>query len=210
MDDDRTLFLLWREGDRQAGSVLLERHLRSLHRFFGNKLSSFHELEELVQQTMVASVDASARFRGEGSFRAFLLGIARNVLLKHLRDRKTHQEFDSSAVSVADCGQGLGVGLDAKREQRLLLEALRYIPVDDQVVLELSYWESMTAPQIAEVLEETVPAVRARLRRATGRLRAAMQTLAAEPALLQSTTDDLDRWAASLQGYWDPGGRGPG
>ncbi len=205
MDDDRTLLFRWRDGERDAGSVLLERHLRSLHRFFGNKLPDLHEVEELIQRTMVASVSASARFREEASFRTFLLGIARNILLKHLRDRRVHESFDSSANSVVDCGGGPSSVLHARREQRLLLEGLRRIPIDHQVVLELSFWESMTAVEIAQVLEETVPAVRARLRQAKKRLRVVMEQVAEDPEALQSTTADLEVWATSLRGYWGAG-----
>ncbi len=201
--DDHTLLLRWGEGDRGAGSQLLERHFSSLHRFFGNKVSGLHDVEDLVQQTLMACVAARDRFRRDASFRSFLFAIARNTLLKHLRDRRATESFDASDVSVAACGMGPSSVAHAKREQRLLLRALRHISVDSQVVLEMFYWEPMTAKEIAEVLGETLPAVRGRLRKARLQLHEALQALASDREEYQSTADGLDHWAKSLRGYWE-------
>ncbi|MEM7160452.1 MAG: sigma-70 family RNA polymerase sigma factor [Myxococcota bacterium] len=201
--DDRTLLEQWGEGNRRAGSLLLERHFSSLYRFFGNKLSSMGDVEDLVQQTMTAAVEARAKFRGDASFRTFLFAIARNTLLKHLRDRRNTESFESDGVSVVDCGMGVSSAVRARREQQLLLTALRHIPIDSQVVLEMYYWEPMKAPQIAEVLGETLPAVRGRLRRAKAQLLEAIEKLASTPEELSSTVDRMDEWAESLRGYWE-------
>ena len=51
-------------------------------------------------------------------------------------------------------------------EQRLLLEALRRIPLDLQIAIELHYWEGMSGPDLAQVLDIPEGTVRSRLRRA--------------------------------------------
>jgi hypothetical protein len=79
-------------------------------------------------------------------------------------------------------------------EQRLLLEALRNIPVEQQVLLELHYWESFTTDEMAAVLGIPVGTVRGRLRRARELLEQAMARVAESPALLESTRDQLDDW----------------
>lgn len=200
--DDPTLLERWAEGDLRAGSLLLERHFSSLYRFFGNKLSSVGEVEDLVQQTMVAAVEARSKFRGDASFRTFLFAIARNTLLKYFRDRRAMESLESEGDSVVDCGMGVSSVVRARREQQLLLTALRHIPIDSQVVLEMFYWEPMKAPQIAEVLGETLPTVRGRLRRAKAQLLEAIEKLASDPEELRSTVDRMDEWAESLRGYW--------
>lgn len=200
--DDDLLLKRWGQGDQEAGSQLLERHFKSLHRFFGNKLSSLHDVEDLVQQTLMACVTARAAFRHDASFRTFLFAIARRTLLKHLRDRRSVDSLDANDVSVADCGMGPSSAVRAKREQRLLLRGLRHIPIDSQVVLEMYYWEPMRAQEIADVLAETVPAVRGRLRKAKVQLLEAIESLARNPEEHRSTVDRLDDWAKSLRGYW--------
>ena len=86
MDLEAELLAAWAGGDSEAGSRLFEHHYRSIYRFFVNKLTSLTEVEDLVQQTFMACLEARSRYRGEASFRAFLFGIARKLLLKHLRD----------------------------------------------------------------------------------------------------------------------------
>lgn len=80
-------------------------------------------------------------------------------------------------------------------EKRLLLEGLRRIAVDDQILIELYYWEKLTGPELADVLDLGEPAVRSRLHRAKKRLADALRTIAESPGLLQSTLDDIEAWA---------------
>lgn len=201
--DDHALLEHWASGDRTAGGELFERHFASLHRFFANKLASLSDVEDLMQQTLVACIAARGGYRREAGFRTFLFAIARNTLLKHLRDRRALTTFDPDDTSLADCGMGQSSVVRAKREQQLLLLGLRHIPVDSQVVLEMHYWEAMTAPEIAETLSETVPAVRGRLRKAREQLVAAIERLARDPGERRSTVDGLDEWVRSLRGYWE-------
>ena len=89
------------------------------------------------------------------------------------------------------------------REQQLLLTALRNIPIDSQVVLEMTYWEQMAGKAIAEVLGESEAVIRGRLRKAKLELRGAIEALARTPDELSSTLDGLERWVGALRNYWD-------
>lgn len=204
-EDDAALLSAWGAGDGEAGGRLFTRHYRSVYRFFSNKLSGLAAVEDLVQQTFVACVEARARFRGDASFRTFVLAIARNLLLKHLRERRKEPAVDADAVSLADCGLGASTVVGMRREQQLLLTALRRIPIDSQVVFEMTYWEQMPAREIAAVLGETEAAIRGRLRKAKLELRGAIEALARTPDEVTSTLDGLDRWADGLRNYWDAG-----
>ncbi|MDC0722109.1 RNA polymerase sigma factor [Nannocystis bainbridge] len=204
-EDDAVLLSAWGAGDGEAGSRLFTRHYRSVYRFFSNKLASLAAVEDLVQQTFTACVEARARFRGDASFRTFVLAIARNLLLKHLRDRRKDPDIDADAVSLADCGLGASTVVGMRREQQLLLTALRRIAIDSQVVFEMTYWEQMPAREIAAILGETEAAIRGRLRKAKLELRGAIEALARTPDEVSSTIDGLDRWADGLRNYWDAG-----
>ncbi|MCA9701630.1 MAG: RNA polymerase subunit sigma, partial [Myxococcales bacterium] len=89
------------------------------------------------------------------------------------------------------------------REQRLLLEGLRRIPLDHQVALELFYWEELNAAQIAEIVGVSHSAMRSRLVKARQLLEQAIGELAETPALLASTLGGLDDWAAALRARTD-------
>jgi RNA polymerase sigma-70 factor (ECF subfamily) len=202
-EDDGALLRAWASGDKQAGRRLFERHYKTVYRFFANKLASLAEVEDLVQQSFMAAIEARNRYRGDASFKTFLLAIARNVFLKHIRDRRKVDSLDAGETSLADCGMGASTIMQLRREQQLLLTALRHIPIDSQAILEMTYWEQLTGKAIAEVLGESEAVIRGRLRKAKLELRGAIEALARTPEELGSTLDGLDRWAEGMRNYWD-------
>jgi RNA polymerase sigma-70 factor (ECF subfamily) len=170
---DLELLARWSNGDQHAGSALIDRHFASLYRFFLNKVGD--AADDLVQQTLLACVSARDRFRGESSFRTFLFAIARQCLLVHLRQFRRDARIDFSTDSVHDLGTSPTGALARLERDRILQIALRKIPADLQIALELHYWDDMSGPDIAEVLELPLDTAYSRLRRAKEKLREAMQ-----------------------------------
>lgn len=199
MDEPSDLELLeaWRSGDAQAGNVLCKRHVDGLYRFFRTKVSS--GAEDLVQQTLTAAVEAKERFAGESPFRGYLFGIARNLLRAEFRRRsKAPSDPDFSTQSIEDCDPSPSTALREAQQRDLLARAMRRIPVDFQIALELYYWENMTGPELAQVLGISVPGVRSRLRRAKEAVREVMATLGAD-------ADDTATSMRSLEARPEPG-----
>ncbi|MBL4684254.1 MAG: sigma-70 family RNA polymerase sigma factor [Nannocystaceae bacterium] len=197
-DSDADLLDAWAAGNRDAGGELFRRHFRSVFRFFCNKLSVGSE--DLVQQTFLACVESHTRFRGEAGFRTFLLAMARNVLHNEYRRRRRKDDrVDFMTHSVMDLAPSATSVVAEKEEQRLLLAALRQIPLDYQIAIELQLWEGLTGPQMEEVLGLAEPGVRSRLARAKLALKKQLERLSESPSLLASTTSNLEQWAASLR-----------
>jgi len=188
MDDpDHGLLARWREGDRAAGQALFERHFESLYRFFRNKCEA--DCDELVQATLLACLESKQQFRGDSRFRTYLFAIARNKLFHYFRDRKRDERLDFSTTSVADLITTPGSRLARDQAHRALLAALRELPVEDQTLLELYYWEDMEAVELAAVFEAPAATIRTRLYRARDKLRDLL-----DPSLA-GTLEDLDRRA---------------
>jgi RNA polymerase sigma factor (sigma-70 family) len=206
MHSDFDLLDAWAAGDKQAAKELIDRHFAALFRFFRNKVDQ--GVEDLVQDTLLACIQARERFRREASFRTYLFATARNVLFGHYKKlRRTNERLDFLSVSAVDLGPSPSSVAVHKAEQRLLLEAIRRIPLDYQIVLELYHWEGLTGPQLAEVLELTEAALRSRLHRAKQELRRQMEALAESGEVLESTWMNLEEWARSLRDQVDLGGR---
>ena len=187
----------WGEGDLVAGNGLFARHFESLYRFFRNKVQSGSE--DLVQQTLLACVEGRVRFRREASFRTYLFQTARFQLYAYFRRLRKDPELDFSEVTAQDLGTSPSSAVARRQDARLLLEGLRRLPVEHQLVLELSFWEDLTGPEIAEVLAIPEPTVRSRMHRGTERLRAEMAQLSAEEGNLRDTQEGLDTWAARIR-----------
>lgn len=191
---DSELLLRWREGDLTAGEALFERYYALIERFFLNKLQA--GVGDLVQETFVACVENRDRLKQTTRFRSYLFSIAHNILYRHLRNRYRHGvDCDFEQVSVRDLAPGPSSVVVRRTEQRLLLEALRSIPVAQQVILELHYWEGMKTTEISEILDLPPGTVRSRLQRARARLEDVMGELEKSPELLESTRSHLDDWA---------------
>ncbi len=189
---DLALLDAWRGGDRDAGSRLFDAHLESVSRFFRNKVDG--SCEDLVQETFLACIESRDRFAGRSSFRTYLFSIARHVLFGHYRRDRTWK-IDALTTSVTQLGCSAGSVLARTEERALLLRALRHLPLDFQVTLELAYWEGLEGSALAEVLDVSPHTVRSRISRAKSMLRHKITELADKPALGVSTIAHLERWA---------------
>lgn len=198
MDDDFELLDAWKGGDKAAGNALFQRHFDSVCRFFRNKVGE--GVDDLIQRTFLACVESRDSFRKEASFRTYLFTLARNELYAHFkRSHRQRERVDPLVTSVHDLGPSPTALVAQKKEQRLLLEALRRIPVDHQITLELYYWEGMSAAQLGRVLDTPEGTIRTRIRRAKSLVEAALRDLDASPEQLRSTLADIEGWARSLR-----------
>jgi RNA polymerase sigma-70 factor (ECF subfamily) len=195
--NDRDLALLerWRAGDARAGNELFERHFESVYRFFANKARA--DAADLVQRTFLGCVEARDRFRAASSFRTFLFAIARYELLGYWRRRAP--AADETASSMSEVAPSPSAALIERHEHRILLEALRGIPLELQIAIELHYWEQLATPEIAEILEIPVGTAKSRLRRARESLLAKIAELETDADRLSTTLANLDAWAAALK-----------
>ncbi len=192
MSDDYELLAAWRGGDREAGQQLFARHFPAVSRFFKNKLDS--GVDDLIQDTFLACVESADSFEGRSSFRTWILAIARNKLYMHYR-RKRGRQVDELAESVADLGcetGSFGSWLAQAQEQRLLLAALRRLPLQTQTMLELYYWEELGGPDLALVLGLEYNTLRSRLARAREALKVQVERLAGDPSLAATTLRRLE------------------
>jgi RNA polymerase sigma factor (sigma-70 family) len=195
---DFELLDAWASGDHDAARALFDRYMPALYRFFHEKVDG--AIEDFVQDTLVACIAGRERFRREASFRAYIFGTARHVLWQHLkRQRVRGQPIDPDETSLHELGPSPSAIVVRKAEHRLLLEALRCIPIEQQILLELYHFEELTAIELAAMYEVTEVALRGRLHRAKEHLRAKMEELAGSPELLRSTVDGFEQWAGELR-----------
>ena len=195
---DADLLERWRAGEVGAGKELFERHADVVARFFENKVRE--GAEDLIQLTFVRLLENRDRVRDGVAFRAFVLGVARNVLREQLRKLARGREVDPEVERMTDLAPGPTTVVGRSREQRLLLEGLRRLPIAHQIALELYYWEDLDAHQIAEVMGISHSAMRSRLVKARDLLRVAMAEIAQSQELLSSTDEGLARWASEVRG----------
>jgi RNA polymerase sigma-70 factor (ECF subfamily) len=191
--DDIELLDRWRGGDAEAGQELFERHFDSIYGFFETKCEA--DADELVQATFLACLRAKDQFRKESSFRTYLFTIARNELYRVLRGRQRDgARLNFELSSIAELVSTPGTRIARNQEHKRLIESLRALPVEQQTLLELHYWEEMDIAQLAEIFEAPSVTIRTRLHRARKALRDLMEAQGA-PSQVLETLESMDMWA---------------
>ena len=197
---DTELLAEWRDGDAEAGNVLVGRYFDLLHRFFSGRFDE--GVPDLVQRTFLGAVQARDRIPSGVDFKAYLLGIAHRQLLMAYRSRK---RYDAVFTSGDPTGTALLTSpsrvVARKERQRALLGALRDLSVEHQVVVQLYYWEELPIDTIAGIVDASPTAVKSRLHRARALLRDAVATHLAAPDP-ETSIRDFDAWARSV---WQQG-----
>lgn len=195
-EDDLKLLDRWCGGDEAAGNALFKRHFAAVYRFLEHKVDG--DADEVVQDTFLACVRARDRFRRQSTFRTYLFAIARHTLYAHLRRRSSHgTTIDFDEISIATITTSARGKLARGQDRTRLLTALRDLPVEQQLILELHYWEGLDGDQLAEVFDVAEATTRSRLFRARAALRERLAgdgTSSPSP----SSDSDLDAWARAL------------
>jgi RNA polymerase sigma factor (sigma-70 family) len=204
MVSDRELLFRWRAKDPDAGQELFDRHNHAVLTFLMRLVYETQDVEELVHDTFMTCLSAVTPFQGEDAvFRPYLLGIAYNKFREYLRRRgrgsrlidphvnsETVAEVTAEDLEISDPS----AFVEQNEERKLLLKALRRIPIDYQLPLHLSFWEDLTNPQIGRILGVPVGTVASRLRLGKERLLAKLSEFAADAALVESTRNTLMKW----------------
>jgi RNA polymerase sigma-70 factor (ECF subfamily) len=128
-----------------------------------------------------------------------MFGTARHILYAYLRRKVKRQIVDTDQEALADLLPGVSTAYAKHREQRILLEALRRLPLQYQVALELYYWEGLSGPELASALGVPEATMRGRIRRGSNRLREEVASLAESPGVAESTLGGLESWLAELR-----------
>lgn len=193
---DEDLYAAWAAGDHQAGQRLIGRRMVGIRRFVDSLLAA--AADDAVQEVF-ERLARRARAGGEvANVKAFTAGIARNVVREHLRGRDG-SAVDLSEHSLADLRPNQSVEIIRREDHRLLLKSLHRLPVDDQILLGLRYWERLRTRELAELLGQNHSSVRTKLQRAEAKLQRTIRELADSPEAIQSTFGSLTQWAREVR-----------
>lgn len=142
-----------------------------VERFFANKVANDSDVKDLLQVTFVRLFEKLETGEVIESPCMYLIGIGRLVLLEYWRKQTKREKVDDIADhSIAAMGSGVSTLVANERRQKLMLDALRELALDYQIVVELFYWEGYRYKEIAEMLDIPLGTVSIRLSRARKQL----------------------------------------
>lgn len=167
MDDDleRLVIDSAQKGGRQAWRQLFEWHFDAVYQF-SRRLAAGRQdwAQEVSQQAFVIAARRIGRFQpSAGSFRAWLLGIARNCHSALVAAEARRKRHEGSAVKV-----GSAQRQETDHDLRVH-ETLARLPQRYRAILEAKYLRQLTVAEIAQAEGQSIEAIESLLRRARGR-----------------------------------------
>lgn len=147
-------------------------HKDVLYRFTYRMTGSHDVAEDVVQDTFAALwKDGCGYDSGRGALRAYLLGIARNLVLKRWRSRHPDESIEEDRFVSEP------IDLARLEMSEAIAEAVQRLPPLQREALILAEYEEMPLFEMAMATGSELAAVKSRLHRARENLRRALRPL---------------------------------
>lgn len=152
------------------------RHKATVYRFAYRMTGSSSIAEDVVQDCFVMFWRKPEAYHpGRGALRAFLLGIARNLVLKRWRRERQHEEL-SEAMEDEMCACH-PIDLAEQQRAEAVKQAVLLLPPLQREALVLAEYEDLSLEEIVTATGAEMAAVKSRLHRARGNLRRMLEPL---------------------------------
>ncbi len=163
------------ELDESALLTLYESTAERLHRYVARRVGSDTAQDVVSEAFLVLWDQRAGQVYEADAVRAWLFGVATNLLRGHVRaeERKLRAWSKTYAARVdeADIGDRVSAAADADALSGPLTGWLADLRVEEREVLLLNAWAEFSSNEIAVALDVPVATVRTRLHRARARLR---------------------------------------
>jgi len=187
-DRDDVLLKRSAKGDERAFADLYHRHQGALFRFAMRMTGSSWAAEEIVQDVFMMLVRDPKKYdASRGTLGAFLYGVARNRILKHLERTPRNFSLDDPEGGVPESHPQLHDDMTPARwtEIRERRESVRAavldLPPEFREAVVLCELEEMSYEEAAHALECPVGTIRSRLHRGRALLLAKLEMLREVP-----------------------------
>jgi RNA polymerase sigma-70 factor, ECF subfamily len=174
---DEILMAAYQAGNESAFTELFDRYAGSVYGFLVRRLGDPALAEDVYQEAFLRVHRARDTYDPQRPFRAWLFGIAHNLLTDTLRQRRRAPAPSAMAPDVEGLVSDLGSPeelVGARQSANALGRALSALPSDEATVLILARIERLPYDDIAEILGRSAAATKQLAYRALKRIRASM------------------------------------
>lgn len=169
-----------RGGNADALEDLMSRYESRVYSLAYRMLGNKEDAEDVLQDTFLNVVRSIGGFKSRSSFSTWLYRVAANAALTKLRQKSRREKSEGefldevysvkeaahSSIALVDWSDGPAQRL-LNEEARLVMDkAVAELPDKYRVVFVLRDVEGMSAAEVAQVLDLSIPAVKSRLHRA--------------------------------------------
>ena len=143
---------------------LYERYSKDIFRYSFSILKNNEEAEDAVQEVFVKYAESESSFKGECSYKTWLLIITRNYCFSRMRNKN----FNNKDVDNRDFEQGFDPDYES---QISLRDALMKLSEEHNELIYLKEYEGFSYKEIAEITKLSLENVKIKLFRARQELR---------------------------------------
>ncbi len=182
--DDAILVAGLQRGDTRAVEYVVQQYAPALYRYAYYQLQDAMLAEDVVSEVMARMVGRVDKFVLESTpFQAWLFRIARNLIADHYRARKRRPQVSLETWLEVDPSQEPG-GPDLQildlPDREELMAGLALLTEEQRQVILLHVVEGWELPQVAKLLDRSVPSVKSLYYRGVQSLRRVL-TRSADP-----------------------------
>jgi RNA polymerase sigma-70 factor, ECF subfamily len=164
---DPTAELIARGLHRDALAACARSHGPVLGRLCMALLGSQADADEAVQETLLAAHGSMPSYRGDGSVKAWLCGIARHVCARRLEGRRRDQRLLEAVPTEEQAHDAFA----SRQKVRALRRALERLKPSEREALLLRYVADLSHRELAAACQIDEAAARKRVSRALATLR---------------------------------------
>ena len=169
--NDKALIKRCQRGDRQAFDELIRLYYDYVFGFLLKSTADETLTEDLTQETFLKMIRSIEKFDpgGSASFGTWLITIAKNGYIDHLRRNRIHLE-DIDLLPLED-ERNVADDVEQKLRYEQIAEAMKTLPPEQALAIRLKYVEDMTLAQIAEQFGVQPKTIKSRIHDGTVKLR---------------------------------------
>ncbi len=148
-------------GDREAFAAIYEHARTPVYALMLSYVKNVHDAEDITEDAFVRIWEAAPSYRKSGSAMAWMLTVARNLALMHLRRNKKFSELEEYEWNAIPAGETL-----ATEDKMVLSDALAKLSDEERRILLLHASSGMKHREIASLLELPLSTVLSKYHRA--------------------------------------------
>ena len=177
LDPDLALVRQFRATANPAVFEILFRKYQTTVFSFVSRMVNGEEAYDLTQEVFVRALRSLPSFKGDCKFRTWLLTIARNVCLNHLRDRKTRLGVEGGSLDEepdtpgfvsepSDPAADIARIVEVRELQRVVDRVLAQLTDEQRLLITLRDLQGLSYEEIEQIMELSPVNVKSKLHRA--------------------------------------------
>ncbi|WP_199609227.1 RNA polymerase sigma factor [Flocculibacter collagenilyticus] len=151
-------------GNERAWLKLVKRYETAIFHYCLRMVGNPDDATDLMQEVFIGICRNLSSFRGDSSFKTWALKIAHFRSVEYYRRKKEFTDIDQIDEPADESGRNMPDKiLHQWQNNQQLLQALKCLPFNQKIVIELKFFQHLTCEQIAHNLGISTNTVKSRL-----------------------------------------------